>query len=89
MLKCIPQQQSTTEFHFSYGSNGFHRFKENRHEMSNTYFFLLILVPVSKLFVFVVLEPASVIIDTDIIMIINEVLKMDEDGAEGERKKKL
>ena len=57
--------------------------------MSNTYFFLLILVPVSKLLVFVVLEPASVIIDTDIIMIINEVLKMDEDGAEGERKKKL
>ena len=89
MLKCIPQQQSTTEFHFSYGSNGFHRFKENRHEMSNTYLFLLILVPVSKLLVFVVLEPASVIIDTDIVMIINEVLKMDEDGAEGERKKKL
>ena len=89
MLKCIPQQQSTTEFHFSYGSNGFHRFKENRHEMSNTYFFLLILVPVSKLLVFVVLEPASVIIDTDIVMIINEVLKMDKDGAEGERKKKL
>ena len=89
MLKCIPQQQSTTEFHFSYGSNGFHRFKENRHEMSNTYFFLLILVPVSKLLVFVVLEPASVIIDTDIVMIINEGLKMDEDGAEGERKKKL
>ena len=57
--------------------------------MSNTYFFLLILVPVSKLLVFVVLEPASVIIDTDMIMIINEVLKMDEDGAEGERKKKL
>ena len=89
MLKCIPQQQSTTEFHFSYGSNGFHRFKENRHEMSNTYFFLLILVPVSTLFVIVVLEPASVIIDTDVIMMINEVLKMDEDGAEGERKKKL
>ena len=89
MLKCIPQQQSTTEFHFSYGSNGFHRFKENRHEMSNTYFFLLILVPVPKLLVFVVLEPASVIIDTDIVMIINEGLKMDEDGAEGERKKKL
>ena len=57
--------------------------------MSNTYFFLLILVPVSTLFVIVVLEPASVIIDTDIIMMINEVLKMDEDGAEGERKKKL
>ena len=57
--------------------------------MSNTYFFLLILVPVSKLLVFVVLEPASVIIDTDIVMIINEGLKMDEDGAEGERKKKL
>ena len=57
--------------------------------MSNTYFFLLILVPVSKLLVFVVLEPASVIIDTDIVMIINEVLKMDKDGAEGERKKKL
>ena len=57
--------------------------------MSNTYLFLLILVPVSKLLVFVVLEPASVIIDTDIVMIINEVLKMDEDGAEGERKKKL
>ena len=57
--------------------------------MSNTYFFLLILVPVSKLFVIVVLEPASVIIDTDIVMMINEVLKMDEDGAEGERKKKL
>ena len=89
MLKCIPQQQSTTEFHFSYGSNGFHRFKENRHETSNTYLFLLILVPVSKLLVFVVLEPASVIIDTDIVMIINEVLKMDKDGAEGERKKKL
>ena len=89
MLKCIPQQQSTTECHFSYGSNGFHRFKENRHEMSITYFFLLILVPVSKLLVFVVLEPASVIIDTDIVMITNEGLKMDEDGAEGERKKKL
>ena len=57
--------------------------------MSNTYFFLLILVPVSKLFVIVVLEPASVIIDTDVIMMINEVLKMDEEGAEGERKKKL
>ena len=57
--------------------------------MSNTYFFLLILVPVSTLFVIVVLEPASVIIDTDVIMMINEVLKMDEDGAEGERKKKL
>ena len=57
--------------------------------MSNTYFFLLILVPVSKLLVFVVLEPASVIIDTDIVMITNEGLKMDEDGAEGERKKKL
>ena len=57
--------------------------------MSNTYFFLLILVPVSKLLVFVVLEPASVIIDTDIVMIINEGLKMNEDGAEGERKKKL
>ena len=57
--------------------------------MSNTYFFLLILVPVSKLLVFVVLEPASVINDTDIVMIINEGLKMDEDGAEGERKKKL
>ena len=57
--------------------------------MSNTYFFLLILVPVSKLLVLVVLEPASVIIDTDIVMIINEGLKMDEDGAEGERKKKL
>ena len=57
--------------------------------MSNTYFFLLILVPVSTLFMIVVLEPASVIIDTDIIMMINEVLKMDEDGAEGERKKKL
>ena len=57
--------------------------------MSNTYFFLLILVPVSKLLVFVVLEPASVIIDTDIVMTINEGLKMDEDGAEGERKKKL
>ena len=57
--------------------------------MSNTYLFLLILVPVSKLLVFVVLEPASVIIDTDIVMIINEGLKMDEDGAEGERKKKL
>ena len=52
-------------------------------------FFLLILVPVSILFVIVVLEPASVIIDTDVIMMINEVLKMDEDGAEGERKKKL
>ena len=89
MLKCIPQQQSTIECHFFYGSNGFHRFKENRHEMSNTYFFLLILVPVSKLLVFVVLEPASVINDTDIVMIINEGLKMDEDGAEGERKKKL
>ena len=57
--------------------------------MSNTYFFLLILVPVSILFVIVVLEPASVIIDTDIIMMINEVLKMGEDGAEGEGKKKL
>ena len=57
--------------------------------MSNTYFFLLILVPVSTLFVIVVLEPASVIIDTDVIMMINEVLKMDEEGAEGERKKKL
>ena len=57
--------------------------------MSNTYFFLLILVPVSKLFVIVVLEPASVLIDTDIIMMINEALKMDEDAAEGERKKKL
>ena len=57
--------------------------------MSNTYFFLLILVPVSKLFVIVVLEPASVIIDTDIIMMLNEALKMDEDAAEGERKKKL
>ena len=57
--------------------------------MSNTYFFLLILVPVLILFVIVVLEPASVIIDTDIVMMINEFLKMDEDGAEGERKKKL
>ena len=57
--------------------------------MSNTYFFLLILFPVSTLFVIVVLEPASVIIDTDVIMMINEVLKMDEHGAEGERKKKL
>ena len=57
--------------------------------MSNTYFFLLILVPFSILFVIVVLEPASVIIDTDIIMMINEVLKVDEDGAEGEGKKKL